>query len=224
MNQPVDNRGAPDPTANASTRDRPAARANMPLSGRQPRAQRFADRKSKGWIRLSRLAGNLDRMSGSGDGNDLKSPEHMVGVMMNYILRRMQAEADGDLLPHGMKTRHAVVLTLLRDLGEQPQSELPQALGIDATGVVALLNGLEEEGLIERRRSPEDRRKHNVLITRAGLRRLADIEKVAAELEVRLLGLEPSELATLHTLLAKATANLADGPHLSNPAPIVTAK
>ncbi|GAS86554.1 MarR family transcriptional regulator [Mycolicibacterium brisbanense] len=164
---------------------------------------------------LSNRAGTLDRMSGSGDGNDLKSPENMVGVMMNYILRRMQAEADGDLLPHGMKTRHAVVLTLLRDLGEQPQSELPQALGIDATGVVALLNGLEDEGLIERRRSSEDRRKHNVLITKAGRRRLADIEQVAADLEHRMLGLDPAELHTLHALLTKAMTNLANGPQLS---------
>lgn len=163
---------------------------------------------------LSTVAGNLHRMSGSGDGNDLRSPDNMVGVMMHYILRRMQAEADGGLLPHGMKTRHAVVLTLLRDLGEQPQSELPQALGIDATGVVALLNGLEDEGLIERRRSPEDRRKHNVLITKAGRRRLADIEHVAADVEERLLGLEPAELSTLHALLAKAMASLANGSHL----------
>jgi DNA-binding MarR family transcriptional regulator len=164
---------------------------------------------------LSIPAGNLTIMSNPGDGNDLKSPENMVGVMMSYILRRMQNEADRDLLPHGMKTRHAVVLTLLRDLGEQPQSELPQALGIDATGVVALLNGLEDEGLIERRRSPEDRRRHNVLITKAGRRRLADIEHVAADLEQQLLGLEPTELRTLHTLLAKAMTNLVNGqtPH-----------
>lgn len=172
---------------------------------------------------LSFLAGNLTHMSGSRTGNDVKSPDNMVGVMMNYILRRMQAEADGDLLPHGMKTRHAVVLTLLRDLGEQPQSELPQALGIDATGVVALLNGLEDEGLIERRRSPEDRRKHNVLITKAGRRRLAAIEKVAADLERRLLGLEPTELSELHTLLSKAMANLANGPAATSAPAVLTA-
>ncbi len=130
---------------------------------------------------------------------------------MSYVLRRMQAEADRGQLPHGMKTRDAVVLTLLRDVGEQPQSELPHALGIDATGVVALLNGLEDEGLIERRRSPEDRRKHNVVITKAGRRRLVEIEEVAADLERCLLGLGPAELAALHELLAKAMANLVKG-------------
>ncbi|MGV9803697.1 MarR family winged helix-turn-helix transcriptional regulator [Mycobacterium sp. NPDC003449] len=150
-------------------------------------------------------------MSDSVDGNDFASPDNMVGVMMDYLLRRMRAEADGDLLPHGMKTRHAIALTLLRDSGEQAQSELPQALGVDATGVVALLNGLEDEGLVERRRSPEDRRKHNVFITKAGRRRLAEIERVAAVLEQRMLGLKPRELATLHSLLSKAVANVANG-------------
>jgi DNA-binding MarR family transcriptional regulator len=151
-------------------------------------------------------------MSDTAAGNDLKSPDNMVGVMMEYLLRRMRAQADRNLLPHGMKTRDAVALTILRDFGEQAQSDLPQALGIDSTGVVALLNGLEDEGLIERRRSPEDRRRHNVLITKAGRRRLAEIEVVAAELEQRMLGLRPGELATLHSLLAKAMANIANGP------------
>ena len=146
----------------------------------------------------------------SGGGAD--SADHLVGVLMDYLLRRLRAEADRDLLPYGMKSRHAIALTLLRDFGEQAQSELPQLFGIDATGVVALLNGLEDEGLIERRRSPEDRRKHIVSITTAGRRRLGEIELVAAELEQRLLGLKPKELTTLHSLLTKAVASMANEP------------
>jgi DNA-binding MarR family transcriptional regulator len=149
-------------------------------------------------------------VSGLVGSSDIKSPDHLVGVMMDYLLRRLRAEADRDLLPHGMKSRHAIALTLLRDLGEQAQSDLPQVFGVDPTGVVALLNGLEDEGLIERRRSPDDRRKHIVSITRAGRRRLAEIEYVAAELEQRLLGLTHKELTDLHALLAKAVANIAD--------------
>jgi len=142
---------------------------------------------------------------------EVSSPDHLVGVMMDYLLRRLRTEADRDLLPHGMKSRHAIALTLLRDFGEQSQSELTQSLGIDATGVVALLNGLEDEGLIERRRSLEDRRRHNVSITKAGRFRLAEIEQVAGELEQRILGLKPKDRAALHALLAKAMANVAKG-------------
>jgi DNA-binding MarR family transcriptional regulator len=150
-------------------------------------------------------------MDHQGKPGDLKAPENMVGAMMDYLVRRLRAEADGDLRTYGMKTRHAIALTLLRDFGERAQSELPQALGIDATGVVALLNDLESEGLVERRRSHEDRRKHNVLITPAGRRRLAEIEQVTSRLEQRILGLNAKELATLHKLLNKAMANAAGG-------------
>ncbi len=159
-----------------------------------------------------RIIGNLVGVSDSGNAGASTSTDNLVGVMMDYLLRRLRAEADGNLLPHGMKSRHAIALTLLRDFGEQAQSDLPQALGIDATGVVALLNGLEEEGLIERRRSPEDRRRHIVMITKAGRRRLDEIERVAAQIEKRMLGLTPRDQAALHTLLSKAVAHVASAP------------
>lgn len=150
-------------------------------------------------------------MDDQDEPDDLTAPENMVGAMMDYLVRRLRTEADGDLRTYGLKTRHAIALTLLRDFGERAQSELPAALGIDATGVVALLNDLESEGFIERRRSAEDRRKHNVLITAAGRHRLAEIEQVTSRLEQRILGLSTKELATLHKLLNKAMANASAG-------------
>ncbi|MDA2892202.1 MarR family winged helix-turn-helix transcriptional regulator [Mycolicibacterium sp. BiH015] len=163
-------------------------------------------------------------MNEPNEPDDVKAPENMVGAMMDYLVRRMRAEADGDLRTYGMKTRHAIALTLLRDFGERAQSELPAALGIDATGVVALLNDLESEGLVERRRSPEDRRRHNVLITTAGRRRLAEIEQVTSQLEQRILGLSSKELATLHKLLNKAMANAAGSDATAAKADVLVTK
>jgi DNA-binding MarR family transcriptional regulator len=144
--------------------------------------------------------------------DDLPTPENQVGAMMDFLVRRMRAEADDDLRAYGLKTRHAIALTLLRDFGERAQAELPSALGIDATGVVALLNDLEAEDLVERRRSPKDRRRHNVVITAAGRRRLNEIEQVTSRLEKRILGLSAEDLAALHALLSKATAHAAGSP------------
>lgn len=149
-------------------------------------------------------------MGNADNADDFKSPENMVGAKMDYLIRRLRANADSDLHAHGIKMRHVITLTLLRDFGGLAQSELPQALGIDATGVVALLNDLESEGLVERRRSPEDRRRHMVLITKTGRRRLAEIEKVAVRLEHQLLGLNAEDLAALNSLLTKAVSNLTE--------------
>lgn len=42
-------------------------------------------------------------------------------------------------------------------------------LGVDRTTVAALVDGLEDHGLVERRRSPRDRRRNTVRLTAAGL-------------------------------------------------------
>ena len=80
-------------------------------------------------------------------------------------------------------------------------------LPIDRTNLVGLLNELETLGLIERRRSPDDRRRHTVVLTAAGVRRLQEIETTLSTVESRVLAaLDDDERATLFALLQRATA------------------
>ena len=128
--------------------------------------------------------------------------------LLVHLARRLQTEAEVELIAFGLRARHVVALTLLRDLGEQNQSDLTAMLGIDATNVVGLLNELESSGLIERRRSAEDRRRHTVMLTAAGTRTLTEIEKVLWVVEQRVLApLSDSEQHDLYALLARATAS-----------------
>ena len=128
--------------------------------------------------------------------------------LLVHLARRMQTEAEVELTAFGLRARHVVALTLLRDLGEQNQSDLPAMLGIDATNVVALLNELEANGLVERRRSAEDRRRHTVTLTAAGTGKLTEIEKVLSVVEQRVLAaLSDAEQHDLYSLLARATAS-----------------
>ena len=60
-----------------------------------------------------------------------------------------------------------IALTLLRELGDQHQSDLPATLGVDATNVVALLNELEADGLVERHRSAKEQAQLYRLLSRA---------------------------------------------------------
>jgi DNA-binding MarR family transcriptional regulator len=53
------------------------------------------------------------------------------------------------------------------------QQALAGTLDIDGTNIAGLLNELEAEKLIERRRSPEDRRRHLVELTDIGAEQLA---------------------------------------------------
>jgi DNA-binding MarR family transcriptional regulator len=120
----------------------------------------------------------------------------------------MQTDAEVELASSGLRARHVIALTLLRDHGEQNQSDLAATLGLDPTNVVALLNELEADDLIERRRSPADRRRHTVSLTPAGLRRLTEVEHLLAGVERRVLSsLTLEEKATLYKLLARATTS-----------------
>lgn len=120
----------------------------------------------------------------------------------------MQTEAEVELAAFGLRARHVIALTLLRDLGEQNQSDLPATLGMDPTNVVALLNELEADDLVQRRRSPQDRRRHTVSLTAAGEARLKEVEDLLGGVEQRVLDpLTPEEQRTFYALLLRATSS-----------------
>lgn len=134
-------------------------------------------------------------------------PRHelLLAPLLDLVLRRLRGAADIEVAKVGLRTRHIIALTLLRDFGEQNQSDLADSLGIDPTNVVALLNELESADLVQRRRSPADRRRHTVLLTDAGAQRLGEAEAVLVTLEHRMFaGLTQTELADLHGLLQRA--------------------
>jgi DNA-binding MarR family transcriptional regulator len=134
--------------------------------------------------------------------------EHLSAPLLVHLARRMQTDADAELASLGLRARHVIALTLLRDHGEQNQSDLAATLGLDPTNVVALLNELEATDLIERRRSPQDRRRHTVSLTATGERRLTEVEQLLGSVERRVLSsLTPEEHATFYKLLVRATAN-----------------
>src|SRR5689334_13777131 len=99
----------------------------------------------------------------------------------------MRAAGESTLAGLDLRPRHLITLTLLRDHEQPTQQELASALVIDRTNLVGLLNELETAGLIERRRSPEDRRRHHVVITDAGYERLAAAEFALAAVEDEVL-------------------------------------
>src|ERR1700731_5215330 len=103
-------------------------------------------------------------------------PVHRSGALLDHLARRLRLRAESVLAPLGLRPRHLVALTVLRTRDGITQQALSGTLEMDGTNIVGLLNELEAEDLIERRRSPEDRRAHVVVITEAGAKRLAEAE------------------------------------------------
>jgi DNA-binding MarR family transcriptional regulator len=78
---------------------------------------------------------------------------------------------------------------------------------MDGTNIVGLLNDLEAENLIERRRSPADRRRHIVELTDVGAKQLAKAEFALAAVEDEVLGtLDDEQREILYSLLQQATS------------------
>jgi DNA-binding MarR family transcriptional regulator len=96
---------------------------------------------------------------------------------------------------------------LIRLVAAEPglsQQAIATRLGMPASRLVALVDGLDERGLVERRRNPVDRRLYALHLTEAGRALLGRIAVVGkAHDEAITAALDADERATLQALLER---------------------
>jgi DNA-binding MarR family transcriptional regulator len=104
----------------------------------------------------------------------------------------------------GLNVRMWGALNVLAAEGAVTQHQLGRSVGVDPSSMVSTIDELEEQGLVERRPHPTDRRAHAIHITERGLTVLAEGRKLAAGSEEELLApLDRSERELLHALLLR---------------------
>jgi len=137
----------------------------------------------------------------------INQPPHRCGALLDHLARRIRLRSESVLTPFGLRTRHLLALTVLREQSGSTQQDLAKTLEMDSTNIVGLLNDLEGQNLVERRRSPADRRRHVVELTDVGLKLLIKIEFALAAVEDEVLGtLDYDEREALYSLLHKAVS------------------
>jgi MarR family transcriptional regulator, lower aerobic nicotinate degradation pathway regulator len=127
-------------------------------------------------------------------------------VRMGYAVK---ARATEEFERAGFSPPHYSVLALLEEGARDTQSAIADALQLDRSQLVGLLDALEEHGLVERRRDAGDRRRHVVTLTAAGRRQLIAFRTIVSGLEREFLApLGEPEQALLHGLLSQLAAGL----------------
>ncbi len=102
----------------------------------------------------------------------------------------------------GLHPYHHAILIVLDDGSRETQGSIADVLGYDRGQLVGLLDELEDRGLVERRRDPNDRRRHLVTLTADGKRALRRLRSLARRIEDDFLApLTDEERSTLHSLL-----------------------
>jgi DNA-binding MarR family transcriptional regulator len=130
-------------------------------------------------------------------------PGASTSTLLSRLAKKLARSAQEEEL--GMRPRHFWVLSFLSNHDGVPQHELGDAFMLDANNAVLLLNELEAAGYIERRRNPQDRRRHLVFLTSAGHDALSRARDAYAATEEAVLGrLSKRERETLRALLMKA--------------------
>jgi DNA-binding MarR family transcriptional regulator len=129
-------------------------------------------------------------------------------VLITRLARAMRRRFEHAVAPLGLRARHLVALTHLKDHGPSAQQTLIEALGLDASNLVALLNELEDADLIVRRRDRADRRRGIIELSATGERMLMEVDRALEAVDDEILiALSSDERATLNELLARAGAS-----------------
>ena len=139
-----------------------------------------------------------------GKSADASRRTERIGQLLFVATQAAQNLATEQLQPLGLSARGWGVLSTLAESGPLTQIELATALAIDRTAMVYLLDELEQSGLVERVRNPDDRRSFLIHLTGDGQRtQQTAAMALAGAADTLLRPLDPEERGLLRTLLTR---------------------
>jgi DNA-binding MarR family transcriptional regulator len=151
-----------------------------------------------------------DRGRGLAQGQPAPLPPSMRDRVPFLLFRASQASlslANQMLADIGLCARQAGILTMVTELQPMTQKALADALRIDRTTMVGLLDDLEAKGYVARQRHPRDRRAFLVHPTDSGRTAKIAAVRILDEQQRRFLSpLTPAERRQLAGLLTRLHA------------------
>lgn len=140
-----------------------------------------------------------------------------LGDWTGYLIIKcgwwVQRMTEAALTELELRDRHLMALVMLnaedKENGGLAQQDLARHLSLDPTLVVAVIDDLEERGLCERVRHPDDRRRHVLHLTAKGRRVYREARALAARVGDEIFGpLDRSERNQLTEMLKRVMGPL----------------
>jgi DNA-binding MarR family transcriptional regulator len=103
-------------------------------------------------------------------------------LALSEAARLLKTHIDRRAAEHGITRAQWAVLKRIEEREGLKQTDLADQLDLQPISLVHLIDKLCEQGLIERRRDPIDRRANRLFILAAGRRRLDDFAPLAKEI------------------------------------------
>lgn len=143
---------------------------------------------------------------GGGDGALEQAPAlaESLGYLLERARRRVERSVASELETLGVEVRHLGVLLNVAHHGPLTQRQLGELLDIDRTTMVAVIDALEQQGLVVRRQNPSDRRAWLITLTDRGRTTQEWAARMQRASEARALeGLTERQRAELRRMLQK---------------------
>ncbi len=144
-------------------------------------------------------------MQEAGDAASLAT--RRLSYLFKQAERRMAELHVDALAPFGIHARDLGVLLAIERSGPASQQQVAERMGVDRTTMVAIIDALEDKGIIARRPDTEDRRRNVIELTSTGKDVLRQATAASDRAEAALLAsLSPAERKQLRSLLARVLA------------------
>lgn len=135
-----------------------------------------------------------------------------IGLDLARTAKTVSRAFDDALVVAGGSRPTWLILLALKRQPWENQARLARSLDISAPTLTHHLDGLEADGLVTRRRDPDNRRVHRVELTAAGEAAFDRLREAATAHDARLRsGLDTDDVEMLRVLLERLRSNVGDG-------------
>lgn len=136
------------------------------------------------------------------------SLDDLIGFQLRVAQTRVFRDFEHSVESLGITLGGFAVLEVLQQNPGLTQSKLAEAVCLDRSSVVPLLDKLEKKGLLSRQASTTDRRNNHLFLSKQGTELLNASKQRVAEHEARIAkGLNREERKALISLLARLAPN-----------------